>query len=107
MPEQVKKVPHKHAEIIKAWADGAKVQFRNDPGEKWEDITRGAPHWFEPYEYRVKPEKVERWVIVNQHLDGSWHVSGDYATEESAKASMKIHYLPEGKPFVHKIEFEV
>lgn len=46
--------PHKHAELIKAWADGAEIQFLNAAGD-WVS-TNGNPGWFNCYQYRVKPE---------------------------------------------------
>ena len=46
---------HKHAELIKAWADGAKIQIShtNDP-QHWEDIEN--PFWYPCGVYRIKPE---------------------------------------------------
>jgi hypothetical protein len=54
--------PHKHAEIIKAWADGAAIQCRMiDRGGHW--IDSDDPHWLCTFEYRVKPEpKKQIWV---------------------------------------------
>ena len=46
------KMPHKHAELIKAWADGAEIQYF-DGGEWWD--TDG-PSWAEEHTYRIKPE---------------------------------------------------
>jgi hypothetical protein len=45
---------HKHADLIHAWADGAKIQWR-DPkdDERWSDIK--IPNWLEDCEYRIKP----------------------------------------------------
>lgn len=51
--DNVKK-PHKHAELIKAWADGAKIQFRSRSDSEWMDIH--TPNWVEYGQYRVKPE---------------------------------------------------
>jgi len=47
------KTPHKHAELIKAWADGEKIQGKAWQG-KWFDTSR--PDWLEENEYRIKPE---------------------------------------------------
>jgi hypothetical protein len=44
--------PHKHAAVIKAWADGAKVQVKERSG-KWVDVD--VPGWTTSLEYRVKP----------------------------------------------------
>lgn len=50
------KTPHKHAELIKAWADGAKIEMRAVSG-KWVGYEdRDCPTWHELYEYRIKPE---------------------------------------------------
>ena len=48
-----KKVPHKHAEVIKAWADGAKIERRTAHG-KWSEVD--DPAWHACVEYRVKQE---------------------------------------------------
>jgi hypothetical protein len=48
--------PHKHAEVIKAWADGAEVQTRSDSYHDWYDID--LPVWYPSHQYRVKPEPV-------------------------------------------------
>lgn len=47
--------PHKHAKLIKAWADGAKIQVRFY-GNDWQDIECNKPLWITDYEYRIKPE---------------------------------------------------
>lgn len=50
--------PHKHAEVIKAWAENSDVtiQYRNIGGSAWFDIdTAGDPTWNVNWEYRVKP----------------------------------------------------
>jgi len=56
------KTPHEHAALIKAWADGAKIQF----------LYRGIwysvkdPSWCHNDVYRIKPEpkpdRVAYWV---------------------------------------------
>lgn len=45
------KTPHKHAELIKAWADGAEIELRT---VKWEPCP--YPSWSPNTEYRIKPE---------------------------------------------------
>lgn len=57
------KTPHKHAALIKAWADGAEVEIRNGVTDRWRPIEQ--PAWYENYEYRVKP--TARTVTI---LDG-------------------------------------
>ena len=48
------KTPRKHAELIKAWAEGATIEWRSSYDDKWESI--GIPSWLDKFEYRVKPE---------------------------------------------------
>jgi hypothetical protein len=44
--------PHKHCEVIKAWADGAEIQFWD--GELWCDVE--IPYWDKADSYRIKPQ---------------------------------------------------
>ena len=46
------KIPHKHAELIKAWADGAEIEVRDS--SEWQETT--TPTWRCYFEYRIKPE---------------------------------------------------
>lgn len=57
------KTPHKHAEVIKAWADGAEIQFRY-PNGTW--IDAADPSFRDLAEYRVKPEPqiLEGYVVT-------------------------------------------
>lgn len=48
------KTPHKHAELIKAWADGAEIEVSMD-GSHWSDCL-GAPSFNVNFKYRIKPE---------------------------------------------------
>jgi hypothetical protein len=52
--------PHKHAEAIKAWADGATIQSRRPSEDTW--VTVSNPAWHIDYEYREKPPEFEhKW----------------------------------------------
>lgn len=46
--------PHKHAAIIKAWADGAVIECRVHDGDCWSKVDE--PSWVVHYQYRIKPE---------------------------------------------------
>ena len=48
--------PHKHAELIKAWADGAEIQIFNPDNMEWEDL-QCTPVWNDQMKYRIKPEQ--------------------------------------------------
>ena len=47
--------PHKHAELIKAWADGTIIQYK-DFNDDWADCVCNLPVWNLNTEYRIKPE---------------------------------------------------
>ena len=49
---------HKHAELIKAWADGAEIQVFDNIFNSWFDVIDNKPSWDFEHEYRIKPERV-------------------------------------------------
>lgn len=73
-PEVNKPTPHKHAEVIKAWADGVKIEFRTDLREEWRELRTSHPNWKEDFEYRVKPEHKPD-VVRYAHADVQGNVS--------------------------------
>jgi hypothetical protein len=46
--------PHKHAKEIKAWADGAEVEYFDATYREW--FVDGCPIWFTDVQYRIKPQ---------------------------------------------------
>jgi hypothetical protein len=64
------KQPHKHAELIKAWADGADIEIYDEYCKEWQYIT--SPVWCEEFEYRIKPEPkpdvVVEWLVEKQRV---------------------------------------
>jgi hypothetical protein len=64
---------HKHSELIKAWADGAEIQW--DYGGDWTWIKN--PEWNVDCNYRIKP----RPDVVNYYnvstIDGAVHLHDD------------------------------
>jgi len=70
--------PHKHAELIKAWANGATIQFKSQSVQNmWYDCAYKF-EWHDDYEYRIKPESNAELVkqtlyIYNDNEKGcSW-----------------------------------
>ncbi len=55
------KKPHVHAELIKAWADGAVIEYYKDG--KWCRPMLG-PSWSEGTKYRIKPENYKLYAGV-------------------------------------------
>lgn len=48
------KTSHIHAELIKAWADGAEIEVFDSADGSWDSIS--TPRWDTASLYRVKPE---------------------------------------------------
>ncbi len=67
--------PHVHAAVIKAWADGADIEYRCS-GRSWTLLTHKQPSWDTLFEYRVKPQQQERWVNI--------YASGGFISKEEA-----------------------
>lgn len=63
--------PHKHAELIKAWADGAEIEYWQDGSGWYLDMK---PKWNEFQKYRIKPEpKPDRVQKVLITSDGCFY----------------------------------
>ena len=64
--------PHKHAELIKAWADGAEIEAKLVEKRKetaWELCL--DPWWNDPaFEYRIKPEQKPDVVVYVTFAQG-------------------------------------
>lgn len=54
--------PHKHKDLIIAWANGAEIQYKAQMMEEWEDIAE--PSWVTDCLYRIKPQPVIRTFQV-------------------------------------------
>lgn len=83
--------PHKHAELIKAWADGAEIQFYSKTQGRWEKANRN-PEWFEDFEYRIKPEEkkpVVRWLWAWHNLQ-VWSTTEFYTKKEMAEKGFDL-----------------
>jgi len=67
--------PHKHAEMIKAWADGAEIQFREPLIRDWKDIKcHLTPYWNDECEYRIKPKpQYPKTNISDQQIMAIWN----------------------------------
>lgn len=67
--------PHKHAEVIKAWADGCKIEVKNNEG-KW--VPTSPPSFSDNYQYRIHDplreykEAYARGENVEVFYQGTW-----------------------------------
>ena len=88
-------VKHKHAEVIHAWADGAKVQCKT-LNDIW--VDRDNPGWTLTAEYRIKPtEKVVRWLWLSEYNNSQFcdciYMSENEARNRYLLKSMKYRKL--------------
>jgi hypothetical protein len=59
------KTKHKHAAIIKAWADGARIEVFSKRYKKW--LETRNPTWDEDAEYRIRKAVIftERRIVID------------------------------------------
>ena len=87
--------PHKHSEVIKAWADGAEIECRCPVSNSGWSPTN-APFWLEDYEYRVKPQpkkyKVDVWLVFRK--DGTFITDFTSQPDVAMLPSSNYHVIP-------------
>jgi len=80
--------PHKHAELIKAWADGAQIQCF-DCNHGWKDLGEYFV-WANDYQYRIKPEPKPDYVqYVFFHFNWGVNILKEYPFSE---ANLKLTF---------------
>ena len=63
--------PHIHAEVIKAWADGAEIEFYNVLDASWDKTP--SPCWNASMQYRIKPVPKPD-IVATIHLSSKGNV---------------------------------
>jgi hypothetical protein len=67
---------HKHAKLIKAWADGAEIEVLDNHME-WKAIG-DYTSWHEQSIYRIKPEQKQLRVLIGEFIEyGHFVKEGD------------------------------
>ena len=96
--------PHRWAEVIKAWADGKTVQYRDDVDEQWFDHNIHHPEWYDyrPLawtddrgEWRIKPERKTGWINIyhppfSAAIRTGVHVHADKASADREAPGSRI-----------------
>ena len=59
--------PHKHRDVIIAWANGEDIEYWSDTAEKWYEDN--DPAWRDHMGYRIKPKRVKKEGWVNVYPD--------------------------------------
>jgi hypothetical protein len=83
---------HIHADVIKAWADGAEIQARSCISlaeNRWGGwCTVENPEWHKHQEYRVKPQDVFFSLLAEITDSQMWSMS----TEPNVKKNLKLTF---------------
>jgi hypothetical protein len=90
---------HIHADVIKAWADGAKIQVRSCSSlceNKWSGWCNvEQPEWHKHQEYRVKPEPKPDFVYYGQ-LDesarGRYNLGSCFTSDRDRSDQLKLTF---------------
>jgi len=109
--------PHKHAELIKAWADGAEIEYKDEPFRKWTLLP--YPHFNSDGEYRIKPEPKPDKILYavfgfdgkNYHdIAGLWNntdaLPGRF-NKDQFKTVSKIKFIIDGEDFTKLKSVEI
>lgn len=98
--------PHKHKDMIIAWANGEEIEYR-DPNVSMEWGSIKVPAWFDNVQYRVKPEPKESVhtfrIGVGAYGDGTFYtITADNAVEEQGIQSEPnfIGWITDWEPFL-------
>ncbi len=80
--------PHVHAELIKAWADGAEIEYLYD-GKEWRYSS--SPSWDRGLAYRIKDpyrelkeaaaDPTKQIRLKGRDWYGDWYGVGEYALQ--------------------------
>lgn len=84
---------HVHAEVIHAFADGAKVQVRLCGVEHWQE-TR-FPDFSDECEYRIKPEpSAPKWpqTTMTEEEIGEWFICTRMTTQQIEVIKRGVNY---------------
>ena len=81
--------PHKHAEVIKAWADGVAVQYRESSLTEWNDLDpppSSIPAFLNGFEYRIKPKLKDPGEVASYAWYKKVHSDANERWSDAAKA---------------------
>ena len=85
--------PHKHAPLIKAWADGAEIEYLYEECDQW--LKAGLPTWDINTTYRIKPPKntIKYRVALMSDGRGFWTVTEGPLEERFDSDPYFVRYL--------------
>lgn len=90
------KTPYKHAEIIKAWADGADIEVQTHSTGPWIDFKDtcqlGCVAWSSSWEYRIKPEPKPDvvWYMVVSKCGSGFRTEAEGLAKQLLKSGSDV-----------------
>lgn len=97
------KKPHKHADLIKAWADGAIIEALQHDGS-WSVCN--YPDWSESVTFRVVKERIVRWQWVTMYMSKFPQLSRCFYSESEAVNAFDRGVQVIGKAEWTRMEFD-
>lgn len=82
--------PHKHAAVIKAWADGEEIEYFHSNEHGWRYTAN--PPWKNDTQFRVKPKNIT--VHRKVHFDTGNQITRTYY---SSDPNIEYTFDPDGK----------
>ena len=98
----IERKPHKWAEVIKAWADGKPIQYKDlRSSDEWVDYEGDGyqiPMVFgvSYFEWRVKPEN----IVIEGEISPNHHFNGGYFCVSSTENNIRLEFDPDTKKLV-------
>jgi len=86
------KKPRKHAELIKAWADGAEIEVQL-PSGVW--CVCHDPYWGENSIYRIKTEPKPDFVyygVLDEPARGGYTLGSCFTIEQHGRDQLKLTF---------------
>jgi hypothetical protein len=82
--------PHKHAELIKAWADGSPIQYRAVPNHgDWKDAPEHLI-WDWSAEYRIKPK--EEYVKYRDAFPKDYDLPTYFTSKHAVSMTLRDYF---------------
>ena len=91
--------PRVHADVIKAWADGAQVQYRTSNHSEWIDwdlVTVDTPSFSTFWQWRVKTAPVKlmyRIALMRKPSGGDFFLDFAHSIEDAAKVCADDNFV--------------
>lgn len=76
--------PHKHAALIKAWADGAEIEYKSDVTGQWFPCG-DTFEWYVGMDYRVKPINFVRYCGIGRLPSGRIYIGPSATSVEATR----------------------